>query len=118
MENFAQYIHIAQELGLTPLNLVLAAMLYFIGAHSGIFPKFYGETKDDTLPATRAQMDKLSSYYNHDTTEILKSIDANVVKVHESVTEVFKAVDKLDDAVKELKIHQQEIKEYGVKVRK
>lgn len=86
-------------------------MMYFMGAHSGIFPKFWGDPKNVRVPATKEQMDRLSNYYNHDTTEILKSIDAGVQKVHASI-------ESLEDMVKELKHHNQEMKEYGVKLRK
>lgn len=110
---YTQYIiHIANELGFTPLNLILVVMLYFMGAQHGMFPKFWkGEPSPDRVPASKAQMDKLSTYYNHDTTEILRSIDLGVKKVHV-------AVENLEDIIKELKHNQSEMKEYGVKVRK
>lgn len=90
--------------------MVLGGMLYFLGAQHGFFPKFWGD-KQVEKPATKQQMDKLSSYYNHDTTQILQSIDRNVTKVH-------KALESLEDSVKELKYSHSEMKEYGVKVRK
>jgi hypothetical protein len=112
MEYAQTILHIATQLGLTPLNLVLIVMLYFMGAQSGIFPKFWKSesVKTAELPATRAQMDKLSSYYNHDTTEILRSIDSGVKNVHE-------AVEKLEEVVSELKNNHHEWEKYGIPVR-
>lgn len=111
METAHQILEIGMELGMTPLNLVLMCMLYFMGAHSGIFPKFWGkESQDANKPATKAQMDKLSSYYNHDTTEILKSIDNNVVKVQ-------LAVENLEESIQDLKNQNSEWERFGIPIR-
>ncbi len=111
MEQAQTLLHIATELGLTPLNLVLVVMLYFMGAQHGMFPKFWkGEPSPDRVPATKAQMDRLSSHYNHDTTELLTSIDGGIKDVR-------KAVEKLEDVVSELKNNHQEWEKFGIPVR-
>lgn len=111
METVYSILNTAIELGFTPLNLVLIVMLYFMGAHTGIFPKFWGkETQEANKPATREQMDKLSRYYNHDTTEILHSIDGGIKDVR-------KAVENLDDRVKELHNTHAEWEKYGIPMR-
>ncbi len=112
METATEIFNTLIQLGFTPLNLVLIVMLYFMGAHTGIFPKFWGEEKSDEneKPATRAQMDKLANYYNHDTTAILNSID-------EGIKQVRIAVESLDDRVKELHNTHQEWEKYGIPTR-
>lgn len=114
METATKIFTTAIELGFTPLNLVLMVMIYFMGAHTGIFPKFWGketqDTKDANRPATKAQMDKLSSYYNHDTTEILKSIDGGVKSLNSSIQ-------KLDDQIQILHNTHVEWEKYGIPIR-
>lgn len=76
------------------------------------FGKITGtKATDDDKPATRAQMDKLSRYYNHDTTEILRSIDDGIGKVHSNL-------EKVEDALRELKTQHSEWEKYGIKIRK
>lgn len=104
-----QLLLTAIDLGITPLNLVLAAMLYFLGANHGFFPKWWGDKGE--APATRKQMEYLTNYYNHDTTAILQSIDSGIKEVHQ-------AVEKLEDSVKELHTHHQEWEKFGIKTRK
>lgn len=118
MEYSKYIIHIASELGFTPLNLVLVAMLYFLGAQHGFFPKFWkSENNTESLPATRAQMNKLSSYYNHDTTEILHSINDNIKSVHAAVGDLNKAFERLDKNVDILNETQKEWEKFGIPVR-
>lgn len=115
MDQLPFYIHLANELGITPLNLVLAAMLYFLGAQHGVFPKWWGGETD--APATKSQMERLSNYYNHDTTAILQSIDSGIKDVHKAVGEVHQAVEKLEDSIKELHTHHQEWEKFGIPIR-
>lgn len=111
METAIKIFHTAVDLGFTPLNLVLIVMVYFMGAHTGIFPKFWGkEEEGENTPATKAQMNKLASYYNHDTTAILNSID-------DGIKQVRTAVENLDDRVKELHTTHQEWEKYGIPTR-
>jgi len=56
-------------------------------------------------------MERLSSYYNHDTTEILNKIVANG-------DNLYIIIDRLENTVDGLKTLLLELKEYGVKVRK
>lgn len=111
METATKIFTTAIELGFTPLNLVLMVMIYFMGAHTGIFPKFWGkETQESNKPATKAQMDKLSSYYNHDTTEILQSINAGVQSLN-------KSIEKVDDQIQLLHNTHAEWEKYGIPIR-
>lgn len=103
-----QIITIAVELGITPLNIVLVAMLYFLGANHGFFPKFWGgENKE---PATKAQMDYLTNYYNHDTTEILKAID-------NKLGDIKPTLESVEILLKEVHIKQSEWERYGIPAR-
>lgn len=103
-----QLITIAAEVGLTPLNIILTAMVVILMNHLGISIKFW--EKKDEKPATRAQMDRLSNYYNHDTTELLTSIDSGI-------KEVRVAVEKLEDSVRELHNHHSEWEKFGIPIR-
>lgn len=119
MENLPIFLRIASELGLTPLNIALAGMLYFMGAHSGIFPKFWGDVNvKANLPASREQMERLSNYYNHDTTELLTEIRDGIGNVEEALTvmhaNVGKGVADLTLAVSRLDNTLKEWEKYGV----
>jgi hypothetical protein len=97
------------------LILLLVGLLFF---KDEIMPfikygvsKFTGKQFDESqTPATKKQMETLSNYYNHDTTELLKSIDANIVKMHS-------ALEKVEDAVRELKQQHSEWEKYGIPTR-
>jgi len=103
-----QLLHVANELGLTPLNLVLLAMLYFLGANHGFFPKWWGGESE--RPATKSQMDYLTNYYNHDTTELLQSIDNKLGNIKPTLESV-------EILIKELHIKQSEWEKYGIPAR-
>ena len=115
MEYLPQILQTAFELGFTPLNIFLACMLYFMGAHSGIFPKFWGnETQASNQPATREQMEKLSSYYNHDTTEILKDIRQHLSDVKEETKTINNNLASLAVTTNRLETTIREWEKYGV----
>jgi hypothetical protein len=68
--------------GITPFNLVLLVMVYFMGVKLQIFPNLLGKkpTPDEsensvTLVSLYQQMQKLNGYFNHDTTEHLRVIE-------------------------------------------
>lgn len=76
-----EWVTLATDLGLTPLNIVLCLMLYFIGSQSGIFPKFW-KSQNPVEPQTREelqalllqQMKTLTGHFNHETTGLLTKI--------------------------------------------
>lgn len=111
MEEFALIFHKLFELGFTPLNIVLMVMLYFIGSHSGIFPKFWKsstedeeeEKKEPTLADLHREVSKLSGYFNHETTTHLEELKAKQDKTHE--------------VVKEIRAKQDEFDRFGIRVR-
>lgn len=105
-----QYLEIAAELGLTPFNMVLIVFLYFMGVKLGIFPKLWGGSIEENQPATRAQMERLSNYYNHDTTALLTSIDGGI-------KEIKTAVEKVEYQIKELHITHAEWEKFGIPAR-
>lgn len=115
MENIPQILHTALELGITPFNLVLIGILYFMGAHSGIFPKFWGDADaSGTKPASQASMDKLSSYYNHDTTEILHDIREHLSDVKEETEKINTNLTNLSQTTNRLENTIREWEKYGV----
>ncbi len=103
-------------LGFTPLNVVLLGMLYFIGAHSNIFPKFWGskDSADNDKPATKGQMDKLSNYYNHDTTEILTEIKEHLSDVRHETRIINATLSTLSNTTGRLETTIREWEKYGV----
>ena len=115
MEHLPTALKIAVDLGLTPFNIVLVSILYFMGAHSGIFPKFWGEGDvNDDKPATKAQMDRLSNYYNHDTTELLTQIREHLSDVKEETKTINTTLQTLTTTTNRLETTIREWERYGV----
>lgn len=99
-------------LGITPFNLVLLLMVYFMGSRLHIFPTFFGKkSEEDEDPSeTRVslidlhrQMKTLAGYFNHETTAQLRTI--------EEKTEL--AISGIND----IKRKQEEFDRYGITVR-
>lgn len=95
-----EWLTIAQQLGLTPLNLVLGGMLYLLMAHLGIAPAPWKEEEEEKVPLWAQN---LQQYFNHDTT-----------KQHQ---ETHKKLDNVKDELKDVNRTLSEIKEYGIKCR-
>lgn len=115
MENLPTIVQLFFDLGFTPMNIVLGAGLYFMGAHNGIFPKFWGETTTDShKPATKGQMDKLSNYYNHDTTELLTQIREHLADVKDEVKIINNNLQSLSTTTNRLENTIREWEKYGV----
>lgn len=117
MESLPKAIELAVSLGLTPFNIVLIGILYFMGAHSGIFPKFWGKGDiniNDEKPATKGQMDRLSNYYNHDTTEILSQIREHLSDVKEETKTINTNLQALAVTTGRLENTIREWEKYGV----
>lgn len=118
MEKIQQILKIAIDLGLTPLNIVLVSMLYFIGAHSDIFPKFWGSKKENSSkPATSEQMEKLTSYYNHDTTALLTQIREHLSDVKEETRIINNNLQALSVTTVRLEGTIREWEKYGILTR-
>jgi hypothetical protein len=113
-------INIATDLGLTPLNLVLLTMLYFMGASSGIFPKFWKKENEDvpTLKQIFETMTHLKAHYNDETTENLEKIGRNQETMIGGIKEIRENQKVIAKDVEELKQSNAIIKEFGVKIRK
>lgn len=118
MENASTIFHTAVEFGFSPMNLVLIAMVYFMGAHSGIFPKFWGAKNSNSdngeKPATQAQMNRLSEYYNHDTTAILNDIKEHLFEVKEETKNMNTNLKELHTITNRLETTIREWERYGV----
>lgn len=108
METIVPTIKYLVEIGFSPLNLVLVGMMYFMGAHHGMFPKFWGDQdsqlKTPTIKDLHDQMSQLQGHFNHETTDRLDQINSK----H----------DKLIEGVEELKLKHWEYEKYGIRVRK
>lgn len=104
----------ASEYGLSPLNLVLIVMLYFMGAHSGIFPRFWekkvGGQQTFTLAQLYNEMMTLRQYFNHETTERLDGI----MKAQNETHEVHL---KVKERVEDLHRKNLEWEKYGIPIR-
>lgn len=115
MESLPKAIELAVSLGLTPFNIVLIGILYFMGAHSGIFPKFWGQGDvNDDKPATKGQMDRLSNYYNHDTTELLTQIKEHLSDVKDETRTINATLQTLSSTTNRLENTIREWEKYGV----
>lgn len=111
-EPLLHFAKVLQEVGFSPLNILLIIMLYFMGTKLGIFPQFWKKTEDApdivdgqkiTLRDLYLQMTHLKSHYNDETTEELQKINTTQSKIREDV-----------ERVKKL---NENFHEYGVKVR-
>lgn len=106
--------HLA-EFGFSPLNVVLIAMIYFMGTQLGIFPKFWGDkTASAVKPASQESMDKLSSYYNHDTTELLTDIRDHLSDLKEETKVISANLTSLHITTNRLETTIREWERYGV----
>lgn len=106
MEVFIKTLQTLDALGFSPTSIVILGMLYFMGAQSGMFPRFWDtneEKKGVTIAQLHDEMQHLKSYFNHETTERLDKINVEVSDVKESV--------------KELNRKHEEYEKYGIKVR-
>jgi len=106
MSELHQILQLASELGFSPLNLVLLVMLYFMGAQSGVFPKFWRANDRHTTPTIHdlhEQVLSLKEYFNHETTNRLDAIQAEQQLMHEDVRGLHRKHDEYD--------------KYGIKVR-
>ena len=74
---------IAERLGLTPLNLILGVMLYFMGAKLGIFPKIWNG-KNDKKNGYQEQIDSLKDHADIANRE-MGAIKKSISKIEENV---------------------------------
>lgn len=108
METAKTILEAAAAYGFSPLNLVLMVMLYFMGAHAGVWPKFWkkgdDENKTPTVHDLYAEISKLKMYFNHETTERLDKI----VERQKGIGEDVKSIVRKHD----------EYEKYGIKTRR
>lgn len=74
-----EWLSIAEGLGLTPLNMVLLAGVYFMGIKLGIFPNLKGKNGNGMSPPKWA--DQLINQVNHTQTDILERIAKGIEKL-------------------------------------
>lgn len=117
--DLAQIIQLAIELGLTPFNLALIAMVYFMGAQHGMFPKFW--SKEDNTPTIKEVheiMQHLKAHYNDETTENLEIIADNQKDMKRDLGKISSHQDLIRNDVAVIRSKQDEWEKYGVNVRK
>lgn len=98
------------------LTLLLVGLLFF---REEIMPWIKGKLgiSNEREHATRGQMDKLSNYYNHDTTELLQAINTNVVKVHQNVEKVHLTMREVERQLEGLQVTNAEWEKFGIPTR-
>jgi len=74
--------------GVIPLNLVLIVMLYFMGANTGIFPKFWGEAT--YLISLYGLLLRMGMFYKGG--DIMQFIDKELKQINQSDYIVFNSV--------------------------
>ena len=107
MESIINFLQILDALGFSLLNIVLICMLYFMGAQSGMFPRFWSSEENKkgvTIAQLHQEMTQLKAYFNHETTDQLKKVNSELENIGEGV----KKIDRRHD----------EYEKYGIKVRK
>ncbi len=108
-------------LGFTPFNLVLLGILYALGIQTGLFPRFWKKTDDETTPTLKdihEIMTHLKAHYNDETTDNLEKIGRNQEAMIGGIKEIRENQKVIAKDVDELKQSHAIIKEFGVKVRK
>ena len=112
------YLTLLQSLGLTPLNMVLVVMLYFMGAQAGIFPKLWksnGEEAEEKeeVPTWARQ---LQQHFNDEISSILHEIRDGVKKLDEHGDVRCAKIDKitlyLEDSHEDAKEWRSEVREF------
>ena len=122
LEHLPAVLKALADYGISPVMLILIAMLYFMGAHSGIFPKFWGaQREDEEKESVPAWAQKIMEYYNHDTTEhhneTHKKLDSLIALNGEHVKNTLEHQSRVRENFRELKASLDTIKEYGVPLR-
>jgi len=111
-----EWVQLALSLGLTPLNIVLIGMVYFLGVKMELFPKFWGEDEEqqEKIPLWAQN---LQTYFNHDTTE-------HHEKTHEKLDMLIRMEEKehdnaqqFRDTLKDIGTTLANIEKYGVQCR-
>ena len=112
----SQLIQLAIELGITPLNIVLIVMLYFMGASNGIFPKFWKKENEEspTLKQIFETMTHLKNHYNDTTTENLELIGRNQDEMKEKLNKISTHQDLIKEEVKAINTRLNEYDKYGI----
>ena len=112
----SQLIQLAIELGITPLNIVLIVMLYFMGAQSGIFPKLWknSDISTPTLKEIHEIMTHLKAHYNDETTENLEIIGRNQDEMKEKLNKISTHQDLIKEDVKLINARLNEYDKYGI----
>lgn len=104
-----EWVQLASSLGLTPLNIILIGMVYFLGVKMELFPKLWGEDeeREEKVPIWASN---LQTYFNHDTTE-------HHEKTQELLKEISIKMDRHNDMESTNHSKLEEILKYGVKCR-
>jgi hypothetical protein len=113
-------IKFLSELGLSPFNLILLAILYALGVQTGLFPRFWKseDNKTPTLQDIHEIMIHLKNHYNDATTENLELIGDNQKEMIRGINKISSHQDAIKTTVDDVKRTQDEWNRYGVKVNK
>ena len=106
--NDMDYIMLLQSLGLTPLNIVLVVMVYFMGTTAGIFPKFWklkgAETEaEETTEETPKWAQELKEHFNDTTTNLLTRIASGVEKLDTKQATMCQKLDTIKGILENIK---------------
>jgi len=114
MEHLPDIIRAMAEYGISPLNLVLILMMYFMGAQSGVFPKFWGGKIDSTPDWAKY----LLQHFNHDTTDFHKATHTKLDTLIEKEEEEAKERTEMRDDVKNIQHTLDTFEKFGVITRR
>lgn len=103
MTTLTSLFHTLEAAGITPFNLVLLVMVYFMGVKLQIFPNLLGkkavpdgEENSITILDLHRQMTKLNGYFNHDTTVHLQNIEEKQDQILVAVADIKRKHDEYD----------------------
>jgi len=103
MATFTHLFHTLEAAGITPFNLVLLIMVYFMGVKLQIFPNLLGkksvpdgDENSVTLIDLHKQMKTLAGYFNHETTSQLQVIEQKQDQALMLISKVQQKQDEFD----------------------
>lgn len=121
--SMTEYLQIAQSLGFTPLQLILIAMVYFMGVKAKIFPAFWKTHEEEGVP------EKSSKDWFDDIVQVMQKNHEVLASNHfahmeEKLNEVITLLKEnngrtaaMQECLKKANNTLGEFKEYGIKER-
>jgi len=117
MEHIPEILRVMAELGLSPLNLVLLALVYFMAAKSGFVPKFWKERKEEKAEDMPHWAQTLIGHFNHDTTSHHEMTHQKLDTIIQQNKDSKSDHERTKETINAIKNSVENLDKYGMKVR-